>query len=843
MLSGVRADDGAAFWTRTLAGAPPVLLETDRPRTPERAFDPHSLAAEIPEQLCASLEALAAGCSTTLAGALCAGYAALLERYSGSVDVCIAAELPEPLVLRLDLRDDPSYAELLGRVHAVVDDALGSGLGGRGLTEMLRSAGHDPSEAPSLLDVAFAMRTDAPDPRGEAFATRAELALGCVRNARGVTLRWEFNALLFDRETVQRMNAHFLRLLASAAAEPQVSLSRLSMMDATERAGVLALGQGPLRPYEREATITTLFERAANAVPGATAVEGPAGRLTYRELDDRSSALAAHFARIGVASGATVGVALERSIDLPVALLGILKAGAAYVPLDPAYPAERLAFIVADAAVALIVTAEATRAPLEGHGAPVFCFDGEFGVPGASAPLPSAGVAPDALAYVTYTSGSTGRAKGVAVTHRGVVRLVRNTNFLDPDDDGFLQYAPVAFDASTLEIWGPLLNGGRLIVPPPGLLSIAELAATIETFDVTTLFLTTSLFQRMVDANLPSFGRLRRLMTGGEVASPAHFRRFLEAYPTCRLIHAYGPTENTTFSTTWEVRSAEKIGARVPIGSPIANSSAYVVDRHLAPVPVGVPGELCVGGDGVARGYLNLPELTAERFVPDPFAQSAAALMYRTGDRVRRLPDGTLDFLGRNDDQVKIRGHRIELAEIELGLQSHPHVRDACVVVGQRAGEKVLTGYAVVADGQRIGPKELRAYLATKLPAYMIPNQIVVLERLPEHASGKVDRVALSRMASAAPAPETRVPPRPLARSLDAAVAAIWRELLGLDETPGFDENFFDLGGDSLQVLNLQLLLESRLHVNVTAVELFEHTTVRKLASFVRLQTQTAASS
>jgi amino acid adenylation domain-containing protein len=604
-----------------------------------------------------------------------------------------------------------------------------------------------------------------------------------------------------------------------------------------ERARVLAFGRGASPPYERNATIHELFTRQAAQTPGAIAVTADAGSLTYAELDRRSNRLANYLRSLGVGTGTSVGIALERTIDLPVGLLGILKAGAAYVPLDRSYPPGRLSFMVDDAAVTLVVSDAASRPRLAACGAHVVAIDADGpAIDALSAEAPPVAGSPDAVAYVIYTSGSTGRAKGVAVPHRGPVRLVRKTNFVDfAPDDAILQLAPVAFDASTFEIWGALLNGARLAIPRRGLFAPDELGAMIVSFGVTTLFLTPSLFMRVVEDGSPAFGRLRRILVGGDVVPPDYARRFIAAHPNCRFMNGYGPTENTTFSTTYEVPSPGAIATYVPIGRPIAHSTAYVLDRHLEPAPIGVPGELCVGGDGIARGYVGLAELTAERFVRDPFSDVPGARLYRTGDRVRWRDDGCIEFLGRTDNQVKIRGFRIELGEIESSLAANPHVRDVVVVVAQHETEKLLVAFVVPANDANLDERGLRSFLAERVPGYMIPHRFVVLDGLPEHASGKVDRVALGVLAQTVAQTRTPVGSAPRAAAAaapEAAIAELWRDILGLNAAPDVDQNFFDLGGDSLRLLRMHTLLNERLGTSIGVMDLFEHTTIRKLAAF-----------
>jgi len=611
-------------------------------------------------------------------------------------------------------------------------------------------------------------------------------------------------------------------------------------MTPSEREQVIALGRPAPRPYERDASIHALFSLQAARTPDALAVFGDDATLTYRELDLRSNQVAAALIARGVRPGACVGIALERCLDVPVGLLGILKAGGVYVPLDPSYPPERLRFMVDDASLALVLGDAATREHVADCGVPFVAID-EARHPIVPHAAPFAAIERDARApaYIMYTSGSTGRAKGVIVPHRAVVRLVRNSNFLAyAPDDVVLHYAPIAFDASTLELWGPLLNGARLAVPKARPLSIDELGATVAGFGVTTMWLTVSLFERVAQARPPGFAALRCLLTGGDVVSPAHARSFLAAYPACRLVNGYGPTENTTFSTTYDIRASE-IGASVPIGRPIANSSAYVLDDALQPLPLGEEGELCVGGDGVALGYLRQDALTAERFIPDPFADDASARLYRTGDRARLRPDGVFEFLGRTDDQVKIRGFRIELGEIEASLRACAHVRAAAVVVAQHEGDKTLVACVVPAPGSGIDAQALRSWLVEKLPAALIPHRFVLLDRLPEHASGKLDRVALARsveapaLVAAASRPPANGRPVSSGAAMQATIGNVWRDVLRLDVVPDPDENFFDAGGDSLLLLSVHSRLKDELRVPISVIDLFEHVTIRRLAAFV----------
>jgi amino acid adenylation domain-containing protein len=596
------------------------------------------------------------------------------------------------------------------------------------------------------------------------------------------------------------------------------TIERLS----SDGSAALAFGSGPRTPYERALSIDRIFAEIARLHPNACAIVSHDSRLTYDELDRGSNRIANALLARGVNPGAAVGVAFERSAKLPLVLLGILKTGAAYVPLDLSYPRDRIGWMIDDAGVSLVVTEDVADELLESR----------------NEERPDVMSGPSSLAYIIYTSGSTGRPKGVAVEHRGVVRLVRGADYvaIGPSDT-FLHFAPLAFDASTFEIWAPLLNGGRLAVPRPGLLTMGELAHTIDFFGVTTMFLTTALFQRLVDTPFARPGALRTLLTGGEVASQSHMARFLQSFPDCRLVAVYGPTENTTFSTWCDISVSDTFGSSIPIGKPIANSTAFVLDTALQPLPIGVEGELCLGGDGVARGYVKRPDLTSERFVSHPLAGDPTARLYRTGDRARWRPDGLLEFLGRNDDQVKVRGFRIELGEVECVLREHAAVAEAAVVVTEHEDEKELVAHVVLRTERATDEQELRAWLRATLPAYMIPHRIVIRSELPLTPSGKVDRIALASAAADPARGGTSRSPSAIkgTRGLERTVAEIWREVLRCNVTPQLDENFFDAGGDSLRLLAVHSQLRERLGADVSVTDLFEHTTIRRLAVFLCL--------
>ncbi len=575
--------------------------------------------------------------------------------------------------------------------------------------------------------------------------------------------------------------------------------------------------------------IDELVSEQAGLKPAAIAVSQGTRRLTYGELDERANRLAHALRRRGVGVESRVGICMERSVDMIVGLVGILKAGAAYVPLDPAYPVERRRYMASDARVTAIVSSGTLERALAVEREPSVIrldLDWEREVAWHPGTAPPRRAGPDNLAYIIYTSGSTGQPKGVAVPHRGVVRLVRDTDYARfRPDEVFLQLAPLCFDASTFEIWGALLNGARLALYPPSAITPDQIAHVVCAEGVTTAWLTAGLFHEVVELRLDGLRPLRQLLAGGDVLSIKHVERALRELPECALINGYGPTESTTFACCHRIRSVDPLTSSVPIGRPIANTQAYVLDEEMNALGVGAAGELYLGGDGLARGYWQQPGTTAERFVPNPFAKSGSRL-YRTGDRCQWRADGTLEFLGRMDNQVKIRGYRIELGEVEEVLRRQEGVTDAAVVVrGESAEEKQLVAYVTPAAAAADGSRPLRASLQRDVPDYMVPSIFVGLDSLPLTANGKVDRKALPSPANEVPA-EGDGPQGPV----EEALARIWCDVLRLPHV-GRHDNFLDLGGHSLLLLQIPGRIESALGCTVAMIDLCEHQSISSLAA------------
>jgi amino acid adenylation domain-containing protein len=596
-----------------------------------------------------------------------------------------------------------------------------------------------------------------------------------------------------------------------------------------DRQALLVTFNGIKTAYPSGSCMHTLFELQAEQTPQQVAVVYKNQTLTYAELNRKANHLAHYLRSLGVGNETLVGLSMRRSLNLVVTMLGILKAGGAYLPLDPAYPGERLALMVEEAKVSLLLTETALLDRFPSTNSKVICIDRE--------PIPETDDNPinstsaDNLAYVMFTSGSTGRPKGVMVEHRSVVRLVKETNYADfSPEQVFLQFAPITFDASTFEIWGALLNGAVLAIMPDGTPSIEELGLAIREYKVTTLWLTAGLFHLMVDERIEDLRPLRQLLAGGDVLSVTHVQKVLKTLD-CSLINGYGPTENTTFTCCYPIPRDQRLGSSVPIGKPIANTQVFILDADLNPVLHGKVGELFIGGDGLARGYINQDQLTAERFIASPFPEISSARLYKTGDLARFLPDGTVEFLGRADNQVKIRGFRIELEEIEVALTQHPQIREAIVIAREVAtDDKQLIAFIAGKPGETVEVCRLRSFLEAKLPEYMIPAFIFTLEAMPLNPNGKVDRRALLSMIpnkqecrSAFVAPETE---------LEQKIAAVFQAVLHIDHI-GVEDNFFDLGANSLQLARAHNRLQSTVNAGLKIIALFQNPTVKSLTQFL----------
>ncbi|HLL45372.1 MAG TPA: amino acid adenylation domain-containing protein, partial [Longimicrobiaceae bacterium] len=887
-LRGEALDRRLAFWRERLAGAPAMLeLPTDRPRPAVPSDRAGLVRFDLPAGLSADVRALSRREGATPFMTLLAAFGLLLSRYSGQDDVVIGTPMAgrgrveleglvgffaNTLAMRTDLSGEPTVRGLLARVReGVLDAQAHADLPFERLVDALGVERR--TDRTPLFQVMFSLERavwesaprlgDLPVAALETGTGAAPFDLTLILRDEGerFTGAAEYRTELWDSETVERMAGHLAVLLGGMAAEPDVRVSDLSMLTAAERAEVLELqgGRVPTLPVVR--CLHELFEAQAARTPDAPAVLFDGGALTYAELDARADALAAGLRARGAGPEARVAVCTRRSPEMAVAILGALKSGAAYVPLDPSHPEERLAYLLEDSGSRVLLTQAGLADRFGGFGGGIVVVapsppgplspasgrkgehdngEGQETLPERErkAPLPLAGeglgrgpaVDPNNLAYVIYTSGSTGTPKGVGVEHRSVAAFTVDTaEQLDlQPSDRVLQLAAPGFDVVVEELFPAWSRGGAVVLASEGMLSPGELLETVERHGVTWFDLPTAYWHEWVRHLARVGGRVpasvRLVVVGGERIAR---ERLAEWTGTgVPLVHVYGVTEAAVNSTAFSLEPGTD-GSRwesLPIGRATGGARLYVLGRGMQPVPVGVPGELWIGGAGVARGYLGRPALTAERFGPDPFSGEPGARLYRTGDRVRRLASGDLEFLGRVDEQVKVRGFRIEPGEVEAALLAHPGVRECVVVAREDApGERRLVAYlagTAAADG-------LREHLRARLPAHMVPSAFVVLPALQLSANGKVNRAAL-------PAPEApaRASGRAPRTATERALAEVWADVLGVGQVSA-DDNFFDLGGHSLLLVRVHARLAERLGAEVPIVELFQHPTLASLAAFL----------
>lgn len=854
-LAGERFARLVDYWSQTLQGVPTLELPTDRPRPAVQSFDGAHEALDVPGPLVGALRELSREHSSTLFMTLLAGYAVLLSRYSGQDDIVIGTpaanrgrtELESVIgyfvnmmAIRVDLSGDPSFVELLSRVRqATMGAYVHQDLPFATVVDALRVE-RDPSRTP-LFQTGFtvqenqngnfssSLRIDVDDiPTATA---KTDLSLFVSESSDRLSLGMEFAQALFERSTVQRMLTHLRVVLEGVVADPRRRVSQLPLLTPQERHHQLVTWNDTAAPVPTQG-VHELFAAQAAATPEAIAAVLGDQCLSYRELDRQANQVARHLRSLGVGPEVLVGVCAQRSLRRLAGILGVLKAGGAYLPLDPAYPAERLAFMIEDSAVALVLAESATADAVTGMPASVVCLDTDW--PEITAgedtalPGPAAG---NNLAYVIYTSGSTGRPKGVLIEHSSLANYAVSSarRIGVGPGDRVLQFASLNFDASVFEMFATLSCGATVcLVDEDTLHSPGRLTQLLSACRITVALLTPGV-AAVLAPQAAALTELRALVIGGEGFSTELVRAW--AQPGRRVLNGYGPTEATVAVVVGECRGDEPTP---PIGRPLDNQQVYVLDRHLNPVPVGVPGQLYLGGTGLARGYLNRPELTAERFVAHPFSTAGEARLYATGDLARWLPDGSLVLLGRTDHQVKIRGYRVELGEIEAELAAHPGVAQAVVVVHEDTpGQRQLVGYVTVETTGAAGAPDsaaLRGHLEARLPAYMVPAHLLVLDRFPLTAGGKIDRTGLP-----APAPARLEGAAPARTVVEALLAEVFAEVLGVPAV-GVDDNFFDLGGNSLQAMRLLARLRDVLDIEADVTVVFHAPTVATMAEALRTE-------
>jgi len=868
-LDGGVADDQLQYWKRKLTGAPSRLdLPTDFPRPPVRSWVGDNLSVMLDRPAREGLRATARDGDATLFVSLLATFGTLLSRYSGQDDIVVGtpfagrtrAELDSmvgyfinPLALRLDLSGDPTFAELVRRTRETTLEAFAHA--DVPYENVVREVNpeRDLSQTPVFQAMAVfhnpAWRTERPkfEPEGircteishEKGWSKFDLLVGMSERTEGLNTTWEYSTELFERSTIERMSEHFRTLAESAGASPERRLSRLSMLSPAERTKVLVSWNAHPEPLPQRETIKELFEEQAARTPTAPAVAFEGEELSFDQLQRRANRIAWLLRERGVGPGTFVGILMEKSLDLVPAVLGVHKAGGAYIPLDPLYPADRIEFMVGDAQPRIVLTQIAHLGRVPGDFPPQIALDAPDLLDRFPEDDPPATARGDDLAYAIYTSGSTGQPKAAMITNRSLASAyfawerVYGLRSLT----AHAQLASFSFDVFTGDLVRSLLSGAKLVLCPistvadPAALYEVILAHGIDAAEFVPA--TASLLFEYAEREAKTLDHMRLVVVGSEAWRTDTYARFKKVCgPWTRLVNSYGLTEATIDSTWFEPSAGTELvpGRFVPIGRPLDNTRVYILDSALEPQPIGIPGELCLGGVAVARGYVNRPELNAQRFLPDPFSGESNALLYRTGDLARWLPDGTIDFLGRTDRQIKIRGFRIEPGEIEAVLERRPEIHAAAVVERlDPRGNPRLIAY-LEAEGQVPDVGDLREFLSELVPNYMVPSAYVTVERLPRTPNGKIDLDALPEPHwETVSGAEQFVAPR---TETERRITDIWSGLLSVSEI-GIYDNFFALGGHSLLAMQVMSRLREQLGVTLPLRAIFDAPTVLQLAAEV----------
>ncbi len=839
------------YWIDNFNDEIPLLnLPYDYERPALQSFEGDNVSFRIDEQTTEGLRKLTKVTETTMHMVLLSAFNILLSKYSGQEDIVVGtpiagrphAELQNimgmfinTLALRNKPKGDKKYIEFLKEVKENALNAYeNQSYQLEALVEKL-DIRRDTSRNP-LFDVMFNM-VDAVDENNieldgillkeynnENKISKVDLTLSALENDKTIEFNLEYCTKIFNKQTIERLSKYYLKVLRDITNDTEIKISEIELLTEKERNQILYEFNDTNTDYPKDKTIQELFEEQVEKTPNNIAVVFEDKGLTYKELNEKSNQLAWILRNKGVKADSIVGIMLERSSEMIIGVMAILKAGGAYLPIDPNYPKERIEYMLMDSESKVLLSTQNLVYNIEFDGEIIDLFDEDLST-GDSSNLEIRNSSRN-LAYIIYTSGTTGKPKGVMCEHKNVVRLVKNTNYIElKKGDRILQTGSMVFDASTFEVWGALLNGIELYLTKNENIIVPEL---LEKFviknNITILWLTSELFNQIAEENLELFKNLRYLLVGGDVLSPKYINLVREECNGLKIINGYGPTENTTFSTTYLIQ--KKYSSNIPIGKPIANSKTYIVDENHRLIPVGVYGELCVSGDGLARGYLNRTELTAEKFVKNPF--EAEKRMYKTGDLARWLPDGNIEFLGRIDNQIKIRGFRIELGEIENRLLSHENIKEVVVLARQcESTEKYLCAYIVV-DGD-IKNLELKSHLMKSLPEYMVPSYFVRMDRFPLTTNGKLNRKAL-------PVPDIKElitskyeAPR---NEIQEKLTEIWGEVLGIEKI-GINDNFFEIGGHSLKATMVISKIHKELNVVVPLKELFKGSTIKEISKYV----------
>ncbi|MGG1603778.1 surfactin non-ribosomal peptide synthetase SrfAA [Bacillus subtilis] len=844
-----------AYWKEVFAGELPVLqLLSDYPRPPVQSFEGDRVSIKLDAGVKDRLNRLAEQNGATLYMVMLSAYYTLLSKYTGQDDIIVGTPsagrnhsdtegiigmFVNTLAIRSEVKQNETFTQLISRVRKRVLDAFShQDYPFEWLVEDLNIP-RDVSRHP-LFDTMFSLQnaTEGIPAVGDLSLSvqetnfkiaKFDLTVQARETDEGIEIDVDYSTKLFKQSTADRLLTHFARLLEDAAADPEKPISEYKLLSEEEAASQIQQFNPGRTPYPKDKTIVQLFEEQAANTPDHTALQYEGESLTYRELNERANRLARGILSLGAGEGRTAAVLCERSMDMIVSILAVLKSGSAYVPIDPEHPIQRMQHFFRDSGAKVLLTQRKLKAlaeEAEFKGVIVLADEEESYHADArnlALPLDSA-----AMANLTYTSGTTGTPKGNIVTHANILRTVKETNYLSiTEQDTILGLSNYVFDAFMFDMFGSLLNGAKLVlIPKETVLDMARLSRVIERENISILMITTALFHLLVDLNPACLSTLRKIMFGGERASVEHVRKALQTVGKGKLLHMYGPSESTVFATYHPVDELEEHTLSVPIGKPVSNTEVYILDRTGHVQPAGIAGELCVSGEGLVKGYYNRPELTEEKFVPHPF--TSGERMYKTGDLARWLPNGDIEFIGRIDHQVKIRGQRIELGEIEHQLQTHDRVQESVVLaVDQGAGDKLLCAY-YVGEGD-ISSQEMREHAAKDLPAYMVPAVFIQMDELPLTGNGKIDRRALPIPDANVSRGVSYVAPR---NGTEQKVADIWAQVLQAEQVGAYD-HFFDIGGHSLAGMKMLALVHQELGVELSLKDLFQSPTVEGLAQVI----------
>lgn len=856
------------FWKKQLESPLPQLeLPTDNPRPTRQSFQGTEVELILSPRLSNALRELNRKENSTLFITMLTAFYALLCHYTHQEDIIVGTGIANrrfkeienligmivnTLALRIRFSASQTFKQLLDEVKKTVFDAdAHQDLPFEKLVEELRLE-RDLSRNP-VFQVLFAFHDgQVPELRLPGLNGKVEYlhngsakfdinvivipwaeqlaGLDAVDVEQSILVKWEYATDIFKKSTIQRMKEHYRNILEEIVSNVEMQVGQLNLMRESERRQLLVEWNSTATDYPNNKSVHQLFEICVTQHPNNIAVVYEENYLTYAALNSKANQMAHHLIQQGVGPDILVGICMEHSLELIVGILGILKAGGAYMPIDPSYPAERQTFMIEDSQMAVLLTQKTITIHLPKNKPNVICIDQDWEkIETESIRNPDITTMPESLIYINYTSGSTGRPKGVAIPHRAVTRLIFGIDCVTLDEKRkILHMAPISFDASTFEIWGALLHGGQCVLCPVSLPTPGEIQKILQQYKIDTLWLTAAFFNLIIDEKPEALAGVKQLITGGEALSIPHVRKALTALPNTQIINGYGPTESTTFATCYPIpKTLDNAIASIPIGRPIGNTQCYILNELLRPVPIGVTGELYIGGSGLARGYLNRPELTAEKFIPNPFSSKSTSYLYKTGDMVRFLADGNIEFLRRMDHQIKIRGFRVELGEIESVLKQHSTVRDAVVLMREdKPGDKRLVAYIVYDQEDIPSPHDLNIFIKEKVPGYMVPAAFVPMDALPLTPNGKLDRNTLIKPDWSQQSTNTYLAPR---TPLEEELSEIWRDLFQIERV-GIHSNFFEIGGHSLLALQLLSRLRSFFQVEIPLKTLFEAPTIAELS-------------